>query len=124
MGAAANLEQLEETEQNLLKVLRLYLGMQADVTSAFQMIWRRDDRSALKCQLEEVTTGQKRPPGGKIVHPQEQVGLSQVSPFRRRMLPEHADPQIPLQRPRNKQARRLRGTFQDVSAFARRWCET
>lgn len=79
MATAANLEQLEETEQNRLKVLGLELTMQADVTSAFQMIWRSDDLSALKCQLEEVTTGQKRPPGRKIVHPQEQVGLSQVS---------------------------------------------
>lgn len=119
-----NLEQLEETEQNRLKVLRLELMMQVDVTSAFQMIWSWDDLSALKCQLEEVTTGQKGPPGRKIVHPQKQVGLSQVSPFQRRMLPGHADPRIQLQRPRNKQARRLRGTFQDVSAFARRWCET
>lgn len=124
MGSAANLEQLEETEQNRLKVLGLELMMQADVTSAFQMMWRSEDLSALKCQLEEVTTGQKRPPGRKIVHPQEQVGLSQVSPFRRRMLPGHADAQIQLQRPRNKQARRRRGTFQDASAFARRWCET
>lgn len=124
MGTTANLEQLKETEQNHLKVLILELMMQADMTSAFQMIWRRDDLSALKRQLEEVTTGQKRPPGRKIVHPQEQVGLSQVSPFQRRMLPEHADPQIQLQRPRNKQARRLQGTFQDVSAFARRWRET
>lgn len=50
--------------------------------------------------------------GRKIVHPQVQVGLSQVSPFQRRTLPEHADPQLRLQRPRNKQHRRRRGTFQ------------
>lgn len=52
--------------------------------------------------------------GRKIVHPQGPVGLSQVSPFQRRMLPEQADPQLRLQRPRNKQ------TARDVSG--RREC--
>lgn len=55
----------------------------------------------------------EKAPGRKIVHPQLQIGLSHISPFQCRMLPEHADPQLRLQRPRNKQPRRLRGTFQD-----------